>query len=102
MLTIDTATVGAVVHVAQQESLTTTDSCCESDQLLISCDWIQPMGLKVEINLPKQFADDVRREERYEMLLISCDWIQPMGLKVEINLPKQFADDVRREGRYRK
>ena len=40
-----------------------------SDQLLIGCDWIDPLGLKVnELNLPKKFVDDVRGEERYDVL----------------------------------
>ena len=70
ILTIDTSSEEVLVQVDRQESFTTTILVADvgSDQLLIGCDWIDPLGLKVnELNLPKKFVDDVRGEKRYDV-----------------------------------
>ena len=71
ILTIDTSTEEVLIQVDRQEPFTTTILVADvgSDQLLIGCDWIDPLGLKVnELNLPKKFVDDVRGEKRYDVL----------------------------------
>ena len=69
ILTIDTSTEEVLIQVDRQKSFTTTILVVGSDQLLIGCDWIDPLGLKVnELNLPKKFVDDVRGEKRYDVL----------------------------------